>query len=69
MVSILDIELGMGWSSPSGRLRASAGYMFSGWFNTVVTDEFIDSVRANNSVDAGDSLSFDGLVLRGELRF
>ena len=69
VVSILDLELGMGWSSPSGRLRASAGYMFSGWFNTVITDEFIDSVRANNSVDAGDSLSFDGLVLRSEFRF
>ncbi|HUT94172.1 MAG TPA: Lpg1974 family pore-forming outer membrane protein [Thermoguttaceae bacterium] len=69
VVSILDIELGMGWSSPGGRLRATAGYMFSGWFNTVITDEFIDSVRANNSVDAGDSLSFDGLVLRGEVRF
>ncbi len=69
VVSILDIELGFGWASPSGRLRASAGYMFSGWFNTVITDEFIDSVRLNNSVDAGNSLSFDGLVLRSEIRF
>ncbi|MBN1908365.1 MAG: hypothetical protein JW818_01375 [Pirellulales bacterium] len=67
-MSILDVELGMGWSSPGGRLRASPGYMFSGWFNTVITDEFIDSVRANNSVDAGDSFSFDGLVDRGEVR-
>lgn len=69
VVSILDIELGFGWASPGGQLRVTAGYMFNGWFNTVVTDEFIDSVRLNNSVDAGDSLSFDGLVLRSEIRF
>jgi hypothetical protein len=69
VVSILDLEVGVGWSGWCDRVRVTAGYMFSGWFNPVITDEFIDSVRVNNSVDAGDSLSFDGLVLRSEVRF
>ena len=69
IVSILDLEVGLGWTSPGGMLRASTGYMFSGWYDTLVMDEFIDSVRMNNSVDAGDTLGFDGLVLRGEVRY
>ena len=69
IATILDLEVGLGWTSPGGRLRTSAGYMFSGWYDVLIMDEFIDSVRMNNSVDAGDTLGFDGLVVRGELRF
>ena len=69
VASILDLEVGLGWTSPGGRLRTSAGYMFSGWYDVVIMDEFIESVRTNDSVDAGDTLGFDGLVIRGELRF
>jgi len=69
VISILDLELGGGWSSSNGRLRATAGYMFSGWFNTLNTDEFIQAVQTNNSVSVGDSLSFDGLVARTEYRY
>jgi hypothetical protein len=69
VASILDLELGLGWTSPGGMLRTSAGYMFSGWYDVVIMDEFIESVRMNNSVDAGDTLGFDGLVIRGELRY
>jgi hypothetical protein len=69
LVSILDLELGVGWYSSNGRWRLSAGYLASGWFNTVKTDDWIDSVRRNNFVDLGDSISFDGLVGRVEYRF
>lgn len=69
VISILDLELGLGWSSSSGRLRATAGYMFSGWYNTINTDAFIDGVRTGNSVSVGDALTFDGLVARAELRY
>ncbi len=69
IASILDLEVGLGWTNPCGMFRASAGYIFSGWYDVLIMDEFIDSVRMNDSVDAGDTLGFDGLVLRGELRF
>ena len=66
---MLDLEIGLGWASSDGSRRATAGYMFSGWFNTVNTDEFIQSVQTNNSVDASDSLGFDGPAVRTEYRY
>jgi len=35
----------------------------------VMTDEFIHAVQTNNFVDLGDTLTFDGLVVRAECRF
>jgi hypothetical protein len=69
VVSILDLELGLGWYSASGRWRLSGGYLVSGWFNTVKTDDWIDAVRRNNFVDLNDGISFDGFVGRIEYRF
>ena len=65
-VSILDCEVGIGWRSCNGRVRASAGYQVSGWMNVVKTGEFISSVQANkyHGPDKinGNGLVFDGLV-------
>ena len=69
VISILDMELGIGWTSPGGHCRVTGGYAFSGWFNTINTDEFIQAVQTNSSVSVGDSLGFDGLVARAEFRF
>lgn len=69
VLSILDAEAGVGWASSSGRFRVTAGYMFSGWFNAINTDDFIHAVQTNNSVSVSDTLTFDGFVLRGEIRF
>lgn len=66
---MLDLEIGLGWASSDGSWCATAGYMFSGWFNTVNSDEFIQAVQTNNSVDVSDSLGFDGLVVRTEYRY
>lgn len=68
-MSILDLEVGAGWTSPSGRLRLSGGYMFSAWYNAVKTADFIQAVRGNSFVGLGDRLTFDGLVARVEYRF
>jgi hypothetical protein len=68
-VTILDYELGLAWTSCSGCLRLSAGYMAQFWYNTITTPELIDAVRATNYTDVGDTLSFDGLVTRVEVRF
>jgi hypothetical protein len=66
---MLDLELGVGWQSPCGHYRFTAGYVVSTWLNTVSTDEWIDSVRNNNFVGLDDRMSFDGLTARGEYRF
>lgn len=69
-VSILDCEVGVYWTSCNKRVRASAGYMVSGWMNVVKSAEFISSVQANkyHGPDKinGNGLVFDGLVARVE---
>ncbi len=67
-VSILDVELGIGWETCCG-IRLTAGYTFSGWFNLINTDDFIRAVRRADSVNVRDNLSFDGFVVRAEARF
>lgn len=69
VVSILDVELGLGWSSECGGVRLKAGYMFSGWFNTPTTDAFIHSVQAGQAGKLNDTLTFDGLSARLEILF
>lgn len=69
IVPILDLELGVGWASCSGCLRLSGGYMVSGWYNVVKTDAWIKAVQSNNFVGLSDTMTFDGLVVRGEVRF
>ena len=69
IITMLDLELGAGWASPSGRHRFTAGYIIQGWFNTVTTDGWIAAVQSNDFVAPGDTLTFDGLTARAEFRF
>ena len=69
IITMLDLELGAGWSSPCGRYRFTAGYIINEWFNTVKTDEWIAAVQANDFDGLGDTLTFDGLTGRAEFRF
>jgi hypothetical protein len=69
IVPMLDYELGLAWTSPLGHFRFSAGYMVSHWFNAVTTPVFVDAVQAENYVDVSDTISFDGLVGRAEVRW
>jgi len=69
IITMLDLELGAGWASPCGRYRFTAGYIISGWFNTVKTDEWIAAVQSNDYQGLGDTLTFDGLTARAEVRF
>ncbi len=70
IVTIVDLELGVGWRSRCDRFRLAAGYLFSAWFNTLQTDEWIDAVNANHFTNlGGEAMTFDGVVARAEYRF
>lgn len=69
LISILDLELGLGWTAPGERLRLLAGYTVSAWYNPMRTNQFIRSVQTNGGIDAHDTLTFDGFFGRAELRY
>jgi hypothetical protein len=69
VVTILEVELGIGWQSCDRRWRATAGYLFNGWLNAVQPDEMIRAAQTNELTGLGNGLSFDGLAVRGEFRF
>jgi hypothetical protein len=69
LVTMLDLELGVGWQSRCGHYRLTTGYVVSAWLNTVNTDEWVDAVRNNNFVGLDDRMSFDGLTARAEYRY
>jgi hypothetical protein len=69
LLSILEYELGIGWTSPHGRLRLTGGYYVAGWFNTLTTPSWISAVQQTNFNGVSDTLSFDGLVTRAEWRW
>lgn len=65
----LEAELGLGWQSSNGRLRLRAGYYVGTWFNVARTQTWIETVRAGTALDISETLLFDGLTARAELRF
>jgi hypothetical protein len=69
IMPILDVELGVNWTSINGRLRCGAGYLVSAWFNTPKTEDFIRGVQNGNFVNLDDMVSFDGLNVHAEFRW
>ena len=69
IVPIMDLEVGFGWQSKCETWRLTAGYVYSGWYNVVKTDDWIDRVTSGQFVDLGDTMTFDGIVARVEGRF
>lgn len=65
----LEMELGLGWRSRCGNIHLRAGYYMNHWFNSITTPNFIDGVQANRIDDLSDTISFDGLSARAEVRF
>jgi hypothetical protein len=65
----LDAELGFGWMSKGGRVKLTAGYLFSHWFNSVSNRDYLRNVRSGNLEDMADVLTFSGLTSRFEWRF
>ncbi|MCH7687815.1 MAG: hypothetical protein IH899_14220 [Planctomycetes bacterium] len=70
IVSLLELELGLGWQSCCGKYRLAAGYYVGAWFNSVTTPNWIDAVQRNDYItEMSDTLTFDGLTARAEIRF
>jgi hypothetical protein len=71
VVTMLDLETGIGWQNFTGNLRFSTGYLFSAWYNTVRLNEYINAVQTNNFADPSDNfngmITFDGLTAKIEL--
>ncbi len=73
IVPVLDLELGVGWTACSGKVRVGIGYYVSSWFNAVITPDFIQAVQFNDFTTNVNNLrnwfSLDGAVGRVEFRF
>jgi hypothetical protein len=70
LVTMFDLEVGFGWQDPCGRLRLTAGYTLSYWFNVVTTADLVSTVTTDAYNTLGDrSIGFDGLAARAEYRF
>lgn len=69
IVAQIESEIGIGWRSRCGRFRLQAGYYSTVWFNTITTHSYLNSVRRNDYTDISDTLTFDGMAARVELRW
>lgn len=66
---VLEVEIGLGWQSRCGRLRATTGWMTSAWYDSLSTRSYVDAVRSGATGDIGETITFTGLTSRVELRF
>ena len=69
VMTILQSEIGVGWQSCCGRIRATAGYQIAGWFNALTTGTYILGVQNREFSELFEAISFDGFVGRLEYRF
>lgn len=65
----LDAELGIRWMAKKRHLMVSTGFLMSGWYESVTTRSYIDSVRAGHLTNVGETMTFSGLTSRLEWRF
>lgn len=69
VVPVLEYELGLGWQTAGGGFRVRTGYFVSAWYNMVTTAEYIQAVQTSNYADVNDTMTFDGLATRAEIRW
>lgn len=68
VVPQLEMEAGISWQDPCGKLRLRAGYYRGAWFNVATTPTFIDAVQTSGLPEVDESLLFDGMTIRVEYR-
>lgn len=69
VLPILETELGLAWTGRSQHVRISAGYYNAFWFNAVTTPQYVQAVQTANYTNLGQTIAFDGLVARLDVRF
>lgn len=73
VVPILELEVGGGWQTANGAIRVSGGYYVGAWFNTLTMTSLANGISGTNfttnSDNFRDNMTFDGFVLRFELRY
>jgi len=69
IVSVIDFEVGVGWTSKCDNWKFNLGYIYSAWHGMVKTDEWITGVQTNNFDNLRDVMTFDGLTAKIEGRF
>jgi hypothetical protein len=69
IIPVLDLRLGAAYDV-CDNVTVSAGYVYSIWFNVVTTPDFVHDVQtAHFDSGDGDTLTFDGLFARIEVRW
>jgi hypothetical protein len=69
IINVTDLELGAGWHSPAQRWWFSGGYLFSTWSDVINNAGVIRAAQSSFYSPIRERLTFDGLAVRGELRF
>ena len=69
LVPQIDLELGLGWESHDGAMRMTAGYFWGLWHNTLAAPDFINGVQSGQLPGVDETLIFDGLAIRAEVRY
>jgi hypothetical protein len=69
LMTILQAELGVGWQDEAGVFRTTLGYQVAGWFNALTIGSYIPGVQNRRFDDLNETITFDGLVARIEVRF
>lgn len=69
IVTQLELELGLGWHNCCDTFRIQAGYYTAAWLNSVTTPSFIRDVQAASFDSMSETLTFDGLTVRAEIRY
>lgn len=69
LVTILEAEVGIGWSSKSQRMRFRAGYLVNGWFNTIGPGSYLGAVQSSKFNGLSHNFTLDGLTASAEWRF
>ena len=59
---VSELEVGFGWQSNGGMIRASLGYMTSFWHDAVSMRNYIDAVRATNYHSIEETITFSGFT-------
>jgi hypothetical protein len=69
IVTLMELEMGVGWQNCCGTCRVTAGYYLAGWRNSILTPEYINAVQADDFSGLNDTMTFDGLTAKAEWRF